>query len=104
MEGERRFRVSALASRGVCTDRVEVNGWNGSFSVDVLLEEHEIPATKDAHLHYRNVGLLIKTMHIIAKLSSGATGLVMILFCRYLSSNKINTLSEKNYIFEHFSK
>ena len=104
MKGGRRFRVFALASRGVCTDRDEVNSWNGSFSLDVLLVEHEIPATKDAHLHYRNVRLLIKTIHVIAKLSSGATGLGMIFFCRYLSSNNINTLLEENYIFEHFSK
>ena len=40
MKGGRRFRVLVLASRGVCTDRDEVNGWNGSFSLDVLLVEH----------------------------------------------------------------
>ena len=45
MKGEIRFHVLALASRGVCTDRDEVDGWNGSFSLDVLLVEHEIPAT-----------------------------------------------------------
>ena len=57
-------------------------------------------------MYYRNVGLLIKQyMSLLEKLSSGATGLVMILFCRYLSSNKINTRSEENYFFfEHFSK
>ena len=40
MKGGRRFRVLVLASRGVSTDRDEVNGWNGSFSLDVLLVEH----------------------------------------------------------------
>lgn len=67
MKGGRRFRVLALASRGVCTDRDEVNGWNGSFSLDVLLVEHEIPATKDAHLHYRRVGLLVKKIHVFIR-------------------------------------
>ena len=46
-----RFRALALASCGVCTDREEVNQvQNRSFPLDVLLIEHEIPATKDAHL------------------------------------------------------
>lgn len=67
MKGGRRFRVLALASRGVCTDRHEVNGWNGSFSLDVLLVEREIPATKDAHLRYRKVGLLVKTIHVFIR-------------------------------------
>ena len=40
MKGGRRFRVLVLASRGVSTDRDEVNGWNGSFSLDVILVEH----------------------------------------------------------------
>ena len=39
-EGGKTLSRLVLASRGVCTDRDEVNGWNGSFSLDVLLVEH----------------------------------------------------------------
>ena len=41
------------------------------------LVEHEIPATKGAHLYmyYRNVGLLIKTIHVfIRKIEFGNNG------------------------------